>query len=70
VSIIQHYEPSAKNQDAEDIEIDFAVLKPETCRALQRFIAKVKSRGAKAVASSQRSKKRSGTSGSSARRCM
>jgi hypothetical protein len=48
VKIIQRNEPSLKDQNPEELEIDFAVLRNETCRELQRFIKAMKSKATKA----------------------
>ncbi len=47
VSIIQRFEPSTKGEDSEELEVDFATLKPETCRALRQYLERVKSRSKK-----------------------
>ena len=38
VKIIQAHEPSMKNQKPDEIEIDFATLRNETLRELQKFV--------------------------------
>ena len=38
VRIIQHREPSLRNNNPDEIEIDFEILKPSTLRALEAFV--------------------------------
>ena len=38
VAIVQQYEPSTKNANPEEIEIDFEKLRPRTLRELERFV--------------------------------
>jgi hypothetical protein len=38
VAIVQQYEPSTKNSNPEEIEIDFEKLRPRTLRELERFV--------------------------------
>merc|ERR1711994_52289 len=38
VQIIQHREPSLRDSNPDEIEIDFETLKPSTLRALEAFV--------------------------------
>merc|ERR1719347_1531494 len=65
VQIIQHREPSLRDSNPDEIEIDFETLKPSTLRALEAFVTQsLRKRPKKKKESKKSAEKREGGEGS------
>ena len=65
VQIIQHREPSLRDSNPDEIEIDFETLKPSTLRALETFVTQSLRKKPKKKSSKKGEKKEDGEGGGS-----
>jgi hypothetical protein len=63
VQIIQHREPSLRDSNPDEIEIDFETLKPSTLRALEAFVTQSLRKKPKKRSSKKADKKEEGAGG-------